>query len=286
MLPGEPDAAKDLDGVTSRLEEGLRTGQLGERGCNKNLLRIVDSASSVIGGGLRVLNSDQDVGTCVFHCLKRADGTPKLVTGLGVVYRGPETPLGPANLLQRKSDEAEASDVLDDGARRAFIPQKPLAAHTDLFVNNRRLSSGDVERFDPLGTETSTIRGNEEQTQTTRSPGSRHHRACDMTEKHIRLGPIENPIFAIGNGRQGNVAHRSRMWPLKESNRHQHVARGNGWQKRFLLSFAPRHQDRIRSHHHRREERPGVQRATDLLQDDAQLHEGIAGSSVLLRNRQ
>ena len=77
VLPGEPNAAVDLDVLGGSVKVGLRAVALGQR---RNLcqlvVHLVGAPTGVVGGGLGRLDLEEHVGALVFDGLERPIGRP------------------------------------------------------------------------------------------------------------------------------------------------------------------------------------------------------------------
>ena len=74
VVPGEADAAVDLDRVDRGLHIGIRGARLGQRGQRRQVGIVLGRRRGRgIGGGLGQLDIDQHVGLLVLHRLERGD---------------------------------------------------------------------------------------------------------------------------------------------------------------------------------------------------------------------
>src|SRR6266550_3871298 len=100
VLPGEADAAVDLDVLGGGVEVGVRAVRLGEAGDGRQLVvELGGGPARVVGGRLGRLHLEQHVGALVLDGLEAADGPAELDADLGVVDRHVEALLGAAHLL-------------------------------------------------------------------------------------------------------------------------------------------------------------------------------------------
>ena len=114
VLPGEADAAVDLDVLGGGVEVGLGAvglGQAGDRG--QLVVELGRAPGGVVGGGLGRLDLEQHVGALVLDGLEGADGATELHAVLGVLHRHLEHELGAADLLGGEADSGEVEHPLE-----------------------------------------------------------------------------------------------------------------------------------------------------------------------------
>src|SRR5262249_23645675 len=105
VLPGEADAAVDVDVLVGGLGERLGAVRLGEpRNDGKLVGALRGRPRAVVGGGPRRLGLDEHVGALVLDRLVTADEAPELDADLGVVDGHLEHLLGAAGLLCGERD--------------------------------------------------------------------------------------------------------------------------------------------------------------------------------------
>ena len=79
MLPGEADAAVDLDILRGDARIGLGAAGLGERGQDRQFFVARGGGpAGVVGGGLGRLHLEEHVGALVLDRLEAADGAAEL----------------------------------------------------------------------------------------------------------------------------------------------------------------------------------------------------------------
>ncbi len=101
VLPGEPDAAVDLDALRGAAEEGLRAVRLrdGRRRRELRVVARVGHAGGVVRGRSRRLDRHEHVRKLVLDRLEGADRAAELHAGLGVFGGHLEAALGSAKRL-------------------------------------------------------------------------------------------------------------------------------------------------------------------------------------------
>src|ERR1700760_578608 len=105
VLPGEADAAVDLDVLRGHVEVRLRGVRLDQRGQHRDLGRVLGHRGRrVADRGPPRLDLEQQVGAAVLNRLEAADGPVELAPGLGVLPRHVQRPLRAAELLGGQRD--------------------------------------------------------------------------------------------------------------------------------------------------------------------------------------
>src|SRR5215470_8970876 len=100
VLPGEADAAVDLDVLRGHVEVRLRGVLLHQRGQHRDLRRVRGHRGRrVAHRRAQRLDLEQQVGTAVLDGLEAADGPVELAPDLGVLHRHVQRPL--PGLVQR-----------------------------------------------------------------------------------------------------------------------------------------------------------------------------------------
>ncbi len=133
MLPGEADAAEDLDGVLGAAVRGLRRGGGGEGGGEPTYIGpfpgapclLVGGAGRVPGQGAGLFEADEHVGAEVLDRLERPDGPPELLAHAGVSDGRVQAPGGsPAGV----GGEEDGGQVADE---RGVEGQDPVRRYVD-----------------------------------------------------------------------------------------------------------------------------------------------------------
>ena len=126
VLPGEADAAVDLDRGVGDPPAGVGGVGLGHRGRQRQRLRLgVGGPGGAVDGGARVLGLEQHLRAAVGDRLVGADRAAELLAVFGVLDRHLHRPLGDPGRL---GGEGDAEAVEDGGStrppRRAACPRR------------------------------------------------------------------------------------------------------------------------------------------------------------------
>src|SRR5436190_17223073 len=108
VLPGEADAAVDLDVLGGGVEVRVGAVRLGEARDDRELLVVLGCRPRrVVRRRLRRLDLEQHVGALVLDCLERADGATELHAHLRVLDRHLEHLLSTTDLLGGQTDRSQ-----------------------------------------------------------------------------------------------------------------------------------------------------------------------------------
>ena len=109
VVPGEADAAVDLDAVLGRLHVGIRSRGLGKAGERRQAgVSFGSGIGRLVGGGFRQFHGEQQFRAAMLDGLERADRPPELHPRSGVVHGGFEQALRAAHHLVGQGHFAEA----------------------------------------------------------------------------------------------------------------------------------------------------------------------------------
>ncbi len=166
------------------------------------------------------------------------------------------------------------------------LPDQVGPGHADVVKDHlallvlRQRDEGDLGEAGALGV-------HQEEREARVAPGSGRRAARDQAlvgrheVVHEQLPPVEDEVVPIGDRlRPDRLGEEARVL-LRERPRQHPLAPGDGRQHRFALRLGPVPGNGHRGHH-RAVERKGNQRASRLLQDQAQVHQGEVLSAVLL----
>lgn len=125
MLPGESDAAVDLDAVLCALHRGVGNDDGGDvRGEVGGVVTVVEGRGGIPQHRARLLQRDAHVGALVLDALELADRTPELHPRLRVLGCGGHAPGHHADRLRTENDGGDGPD-----APRAQPVEDPVGAH-------------------------------------------------------------------------------------------------------------------------------------------------------------
>src|SRR5690606_16970486 len=117
VLPGEADAAEDLDGVAGGLHAGVERDDGGDRRGEADLRRpgrpgaLVQGAGRVPGGGAGLLQRDEAARGLVLDALELPDRAAELLADPGVLGRGRHQPAGEPGGLGAEQRGGEVPDA-------------------------------------------------------------------------------------------------------------------------------------------------------------------------------
>ena len=114
MLPGEADAAEDLDAALRVVESRLRRDRgsgLGRYQCFVTADVRVGGDRCIPDGSTRLLGRDQHVGACMLDRLEVADRIAELFAHLRVLDRRAQTPVGDAGRFRSEQQGTGRVDI-------------------------------------------------------------------------------------------------------------------------------------------------------------------------------
>jgi hypothetical protein len=266
VLPGEADAAVDLDRLRRALEERVaRVGRGGERRGDQVVGSVVRDPARLVDRRARRLDEHEQIGAHVLDGLERADRPAELVADLGVLDGEIETALGAADLLGGERDAAEGERALEPVAEAgpgldADVVENDLGEHA-AGVHRRQAVAPHArgagrDLVEDVGADDQEIRG--------------------VAVDHVTGAAGQEEVIA-GRGAGGDVARHQRGGD---------AAAGQLREDRGLLLVAGGAEDRGGGEPDRGQERHLGERPSELFLDRDHLDPAEPGAAVLLGDDQ
>ncbi len=275
MLPGEADAAEDLDAALGRFHVGVEGDGPGQHGRQAGLVSVgaVGGPGRVPGQRRGLLDGDEHVGQPVLDGLELPDGPAELTAVLGVLGGRLETPPRPAGALgggdgegplahQTGGHPAQTGPGGDDRAGHPYGGHPPAEVQTGQRLHR---DTGRVEAQrapDRLPRPVLDMGGDQEQL------------GAGAGAQHRSDRPGEGQAAVVSDrGRQGAAAgqgHGGGQAPVDQGG------------QEFLGVGRIRGTGEHGRRQHGGQDRSGGRRARQLLHHHGQLHETEALAAVLL----
>ena len=282
VLPGEADAAVDLNVLCRSVEVRLRAVALGERrDGRKFVVHLAGTPAGVVRSGLGRLDLKQHVGALVLDRLERADRATELHTDLGVLDRHIEAHLSATDLLGGERHSCE----IKNGAEH--VPTATVGSDegaSSTVKHDLGLLTGLVHGRQRRGGDAVTGRVHCEQRHTGIGVGSHDHEVRSVTVENVHLRPRDRMTVARGTGLSGDARLVPLAVLLGEGERGPSFTRRNAGEVGVLGVFVTTVQQGVGSEHAAREVGRAQQGTTHLFEHDHLLNEAEALTAVLFGN--
>ena len=283
MLPGEPDAAVDLNAVGRHPGERLRAVAVRDRGGDRESVpgRLARRGGDrVVGRRPGSLDVHGHLRAPVLHRLERADGPPELNARLGVLDRELHHPLRAADLL---GGERDGRQVPHPGQREARVRRRAQALRFGTAELDGGHLAGEVHRRQQRDGDARRPRIHEIQARLARVECRHDEQVGDVPVRHVAGSPVEagGPVAVRDHGGRLPVA---RQQPDVRDGGEERAAADVG-----QVLPGDRIVDRGQrggGHDGRGQERAAVQRLAHLLHDDRELDDAAARAPELLGHRE
>src|SRR5437763_873367 len=283
VLPGEADAAVDLDVLGGGVEVRVGAVRLGEARDDRQLLVVLGCCPGrVVRRRLRRLDLEQHGGALVLDGLERADGATELHAHLRVLDRHLEHLLRAADHLVRQTHGRLVERLRRGSPSCAGLAQR---SGGDVGEVETRLLPGLVHRRQRRAREAGRVTVDGEERDAVLAAGTGEPRDGDervrgvpVDHEHLRTRQLV--VFAAPAGLHGDPRRVPPAVRLGERERGDRLARRDAREQLALLSIGARVHDRVRRQHDRREVRRAQPDAPPPLEHDAELDEREALTAV------
>ena len=285
MLPGEADAAVDLDVLGRGVEVRVGAVRLGQAGRHRQLLVVLAGCPrGVVGGRLARLDLEQHVGALVLDRLERADRAAELDAHLGVLDRHLEHLLRTADHLVGRHRGG-----LVEGLRQCGPAGPRLAERRGRHVGELELGllAGLVHGRERGAGETGGAGVDREERDAVLAgraleAGGHDDEVGGVAVDHEHLGAVERVAVARALGHHLDAVGVPLAVGLGEREGGDGLAAGDAGEQLGLLVVGTGVDDGVGREHDGGEVGRAEQHPTHLLHHDAELHEREALAAELL----
>jgi hypothetical protein len=274
VLPGEADAAVELDHLFRRQLEGVaRSGAEAARGQRQLFAVGRERPRRVVAVAARDLDLRVQLGEAVLHGLERRDGTPECVASERELTRDLEGARSAADLLEAHHHSGTVEQRLDPrgGARFGAQQLGRRVLERDLCDRATRVERPDAAARDSLRREI-----DQREHGAARALRDRHREPGVGGVEHGNLRAVQLAGCEARRDRR-QIGFACGFCKGKGSD---HFARRQARQPALLLLLAAGTQDCLGRQVHRARERNRRDGATDLLGDQHQLEVAEAGAAM------